>query len=225
MTKKKLVYTAVIGNPDALYGPTLPLPDWEKICYTDLVAQRPVGYETRQVKALGRPPRQSHRFYKILRPMLLSGYTYSLWVTSTYQLKVDPTSLLEYLGPDSDILLFKHPQRDCLYQEAKVCQRYFNPEPIVRQVAKYRAEGYPEHNGLYATAVMLRRHSPLMTEMAWAWRREVWEFSHRDQIGLPYVIWKLGVKVSTFPSGEQLASNSFFNVFHHNYENNPFQDV
>jgi len=219
-----LIYTAVMGKPDVVYDPLVET-SWDKVCYTDLEVRHPIGYQVQQVHFPGQSSVKAHRFYKILRPMLLQGYTYSLWIDSNLQLKADPTLLFQYLDPDSDILLFRHPQRDCLYQEAEVCQQYFGPEPIASQVARYRAEGYPEHNGLYAAGFMLRRYSPTMAKLAWAWWWEVQDFSHRGQISLPYVIWKLGVKVSTFPDDECLTRNSFFDAYPHDYESNPFVEA
>jgi hypothetical protein len=88
--------------------------------------------------------------------------------------------------------------RDCIYEEAEILIKMTDsgkfkdhPEIIKKQVEKYRAEGYPEHNGLLSSMIMLRRHneSEVIQTME-DWWKELKLHSRRDQLSFNYVAWK-----------------------------------
>ena len=56
--------------------------------------------------------------------------------------------------------MFRHPERDCIYQESTIVKEfgYERPAIVDLQMACYRARGYPEHNGLNLGGVIFRRH-------------------------------------------------------------------
>ena len=53
-----------------------------------------------------------------------------------------------------------HPARKCIYKEAEACIALKKDarEVIEKQIARYRAEGYPKNAGMFETGVVLRRH-------------------------------------------------------------------
>jgi len=101
------------------------------------------------------------------------------------------------LSDEFDILVKPHPVRDCLYEEAKVCSthRLDYKDIIAQQVAKITAEDYPENYGLHEGNILLRKHTDLVKEFG----EGVWDMiehgSHRDQLAMDYVAWKLGLKI------------------------------
>jgi hypothetical protein len=102
---------------------------------------------------------------------------------------------------DADIALFRHSQRDCLYDEAEACKKagLDDPDVINYQVQRYRNEGYPAHDGLIEAGVLLRRHTPAVQELSEAWWREICRGSPRDQISGNYVLHSLGITPAYFP--------------------------
>ena len=67
------------------------------------------------------------------------------------------------------------------------------------RMAKYRAEGYPAHNGLNEAGVILRRHTPAIEAFNNAWWAELSRHSRRDQLSLNYVLDKLAIRPALFP--------------------------
>lgn len=204
-----VLFTAVFGKPDVLFDPMLPLPEVEKICFTDLEFLGQSRYRMVHVDLHELPPAKRNRRVKIFWPEIFDCFDYSLYVDSTVQVLVDPRDLIQYLDPGSDIAVFRAKLWHCLYREAIECVRLGLDDPslIRQQVANYRGEGLLPPTGLWAGTVILRRHTLAMREFAQAWWREVEQFSCRDQISLPYVVWRTGAQVSVLPGS--IYANEF----------------
>jgi hypothetical protein len=127
-------------------------------------------------------------------------------------LKCHPTELIRYLN-GLDVATFKYPStygpRDCVYQEAEACikRRKDRPDVIEAQMARYRAEGYPEHGGLVETSVVVRTFGETVRRFNAAWWREICSGSRRDQLSFNYVAWKLDLNYSLLPGSR--VSNPF----------------
>ena len=207
--KEICAYTGVFGREDVLLEPCFDAWKVDLFCWTDLDFG---GRSMWQMVRVGLPdlePARRNRQVKIWFPAAWNGYEYSLYVDSTVELLVDPRELIPLLEPGSDICVFRHPHRDCVYEEARevVRQRKAKAEVVARQVAAYRGRGVIPHSGLWACTVILRRHTPFMREFGRRWWAEVEAFSHRDQISFPVVVAETGAKVSEFPGS--LLQNEF----------------
>ena len=110
---------------------------------------------------------------------------------------------------EHELVLWDHPEdRDCLYQEAEHCWDWprYADEPLRAQVAAYRAEGMPEHFGLWAATCIARLHTPAMRRLGERWLEENHRWSIQDQVSLPYLLWREGVRPGTF-GVDQLAND------------------
>ena len=59
------------------------------------------------------------------------------------------------------------------------------------QTERYRQEGYPEHNGLIESAILVRElKDQRLISLMEAWWQEVLHGSKRDQLSFNYVCWK-----------------------------------
>lgn len=104
------------------------------------------------------------------------------------------------------IAAFRHPRRDDIYLEAEASlgaegqDGKYADQPLLDQVAAYRAEGHPEHGGLYACGVVAwDLADPKAAELGKAWLAENVRWSFQDQLSLPVVARRLGVNVGVFP--------------------------
>jgi hypothetical protein len=95
----------------------------------------------------------------------------------------------------ADIAGFPHPWRDCAYEEARECVDLGRADAALMQaqVDEYRAAGLPEHVGLWNTMVLARRRTDAMIELGRAWWDEITRHTPRDQVSLPYLLWKRGI--------------------------------
>ena len=94
----------------------------------------------------------------------------------------------------ADIALFRHPHRSCAYAEIDACvkRKKFDPDVATKARSHLLLAGFPKDFGLWACGMLARRtHCNSLQIFAapiwWEMVREV----PRDQIWLPYVLWKI----------------------------------
>ena len=134
----------------------------------------------------------SHKYFPDADVTIMHGASLRLLATTA--------EVLEWLD-DADMAAFKHPHRDCIYDEAKVVlalgkDAAANVEP---QMEAYKAEGFPAHYGLAALTMLVRRHTDAVAAFNTFWWGQVKQYSVRDQLSFNYVCWKLGMTYGTFP--------------------------
>jgi len=106
----------------------------------------------------------------------------------------NPSSLLELCSKISDNGwgIFNHPDRNCLYKEAKAAKSfaYVNNSLLHQQVAFYRSQRMPNNYGLYACNFFIRSFKSLYSsQILWhSWLIEYLRWVPRDQISLPYCL-------------------------------------
>ena len=145
--------------------------------------------------------RRDAKVYKILPFAFLPNYDYYFWIDSTHILEADPCEIINTYLKDSDIAVFKHPERDCVYIEGNFVKqiRFDHPNLLEDQLAFYKDVCYPEHNGLYELPVRVQRNTKLTQRLGWMWWEQICMFSSRDQISFPFVCHQLGIKPTILP--------------------------
>ena len=217
--KKLAIYTALFGEFDTLYDPLGHLDGMyhfnghgiDRFYFTDLDMNGRISYAVvkKNLDYLSFVKRQ--RKVKIIIPdEIFDNYEYSMWVDCRPKLVIDPYFFLDYL--DTDFLIMGHSCRRCLYDEGKVCvmNSKARESVISKQLDYYRGKEYPTQNGLYYTGFMVRKHTKELKELMNSWWGEVRKFSHRDQVSLPYVLWKHKFDITLFP--ENLKPKLYMNV-------------
>jgi hypothetical protein len=212
MSDRAIIYTAIAGGYDNLKPPmNAGEPEQDRslrIAFVD----NPVicagvdcpGWQIQQMSSISTDPLMQSKRYKVLaHEVLPPGTEFSLWVDGSMEFssRLHPGELARLYLADADLALFKHPIRDCLYDEAHRCDvgKMDDSAVIARQMNRYRAEGYPRNNGLAECCVILRRHTPAVARLNEMWWKEIAEGSRRDQLSFGYVCWKLGMKYALFP--------------------------
>lgn len=120
--------------------------------------------------------------------------------------------LTDRLPPEinSDIAVFHHPNRNCLYLEAELCKRLNlgNPEQIDKQITRYQQEGFPKGLGLGENCYIIRKNNDKVREFNELWWDEYENGSERDQLSFMYCVWKTGINLE-FITGNP-RSNSLY---------------
>lgn len=213
--EKIVVYTSITGKKDILrvdqnfYGAKF-------IAFTNLE----YGIDSKewniiQPCSLFNDPRRNSRIHKILSHQYIEA-EYSIWIDGNLSLQVPAEELLKFLD-DSDIAMFRHAERDCLYDEASICSflELDDSEVIKKQIDKYKKELFIKHFGLFETGLIVRRHTKKIEEFNNSWWSEVTTFSKRDQISLMYVAKKTGVKIIQIPGSAHWNQNIYVNMNKH----------
>lgn len=163
------------------------------------------------------------KYFKTQMHRALPDYDLFVWLDG--KIKVHSPYLLgamiRELGEENDIAVLKHSARHCIYQEIDyieqeifagnkgLIERYAD-QPIRKEVEYYRANGYPENNGLFDCSMFIVRNTPEMNELFNKWWDMCLRFSYFDQIALPFLIWKNKVRAK-----QLVLPNYFFETVPH----------
>ncbi|WP_462381122.1 rhamnan synthesis F family protein [Pseudomonas sp. Marseille-QA0892] len=161
------------------------------------------------------------RRVKSSAPCHLQGYRYGIWVDANVLIR---RSLRPYLdlaeaNPNVPIFGIPHPVRSCIYEEAEAVVEHgkANQEKVEEQMIRYAAEGFPKKYGLIETNFLLFNLShPLTPKIFELWAQELESKTHRDQLSLNYVLWKLNAEwLPLMAEGHSLRDCPDFAYFGH----------
>lgn len=191
---KGVVYSAVTGGYDRINEPQYVNPQLDYILFTD---DPDIRSDVWQIRLIDNPEELDNtrlaRRIKILGYQYLEGYDYSIWVDGKMAIMGDLQDFARKNRGSQPMLCFNHPAYDCIYEEEKRCEEISKDDPalMTAQVERYRREGYPEHNGLIESAVLIRElKDDRVVRLMEAWWQEVLCASKRDQLSFNYVCWK-----------------------------------
>ena len=216
---KIVVYTAIFNNYDWLKEPVIKPEDIDFICYTDSNAIKSKNWKVVKMDLNGKNPSLLNREIKLLYPYTeLKDYDYSLYVDGSMMIKGDVGEFIrKYIELEPVLMNFRHPNKDCLYTEVDYCieRGRGNAEKLREQKKKYEEDGMPQHFGLSDNKILLRNnHSEEGKKMMDEWFYHVVNYSGRDQVCLPYILYKHHRRYSFFE--ENIEKNEYFETWPHN---------
>lgn len=174
----------LLDGYDDLKEPKYITPGWDYYCFTNDRGLKSENWQIVQVPKVADVKRQSRHFKCI--PHFQAAQT--IYIDATREICGD----LELFAASKrrGLWLEPHPYRNCLYKEAQTVmdKGLDDPAIVAAQIARYRAEGYPPNTGLYRGGVIVRNGD--CTDFSACWANEIKNGSHRDQISLPYSLWK-----------------------------------
>lgn len=152
-----------------------------------------------------RPLMEAKR-YKVL-PHTFFADDVTIWLDGNVWLNQEPQVVADALLGDADIALMQHPYRETVWQEFGALgeqKRFRIPwlqDQLKAQEAAYREAGLPDDAPLYECTVLIRRNNEPVNRLMDAWWSQICRWQWRDQVSLPYVLWKYGagVKVAAHP--------------------------
>lgn len=163
-------------------------------------------------------PRRSARYHKCMPQRVLPHHDYSVWVDGSQIFKavhVWKDIVSPQIAGGYDLATFKHPLRQCVYQEERACEKHRKDSvDIMRlQMARYQSEGYPAYNGMVETTCVLRANTSEVHEFNATWWNEILKDSFRDQLSFNYVCWKLAREYGHIPGHRE--ESVFFDFVSH----------
>lgn len=175
------ILTAVYDGYDTVKPFLAQSIECEAICVTDDPTLEVDGwrvlYEPRDTH-----PNRSAKHPK-MRPWTYTNARWSVWIDASFRITSHTFAedVLQYAKP---IAQFRHPDRDCIYDEAAISigMAKYHGHPIDAQMKRYRVDGHPERWGLWATGVIAREHTLEVMKFGDEWLAEVHEWSFQDQL-------------------------------------------
>lgn len=220
---KIVIYTCLIGGYDELLIPNFISPDCDYVCFTDdeeLIKKAYVGpWKIEKLQFSELDNGKNNRWHKMHPHLLFPNYESSLYIDSNVYFRTG--KIFEYISAlpnDCIIALSPHPERDCIYEEAKFVLeiKLDKPEKVIPLVEKYRKEGFPEHFGLGENNVIFRHHNRLeCIKLMDEWWNIFLEYSRRDQLSLFYLFWKNNTDFSFFSPYPFKKDHKNFRIYRH----------
>ena len=137
-------------------------------------------------------PVMEAKVYKVLAHQFIEA-DYSIWVDGNISLLISPEQLVkEYMKDEYEIAVFKHPKRNCLYDEAERLKEIFPSliQTIDSQMYHYYRQEFPKQNGLKECSVIIRKHNKEIEKFNNAWWSEICRWTYRDQLSFTYILSK-----------------------------------
>ena len=200
--KKISILTANLGNFDIPVDcvPQVLPSGWEEVFYRFT--------DTNFPPITGLTPRLQYRIPKLFGWEMFPGYDYYFWLDGSFSLQ-RPDALVWFLDQlkDADILLFKHPWRKTIKEETdhittKLAQnsRYIVPRYKnglhKEQYAECMSDPGFKDDRLYASTVFMYVNTKRVQEAMKMWWYHQSRYYTVDQIALPYILFKSGLRVN-----------------------------
>ena len=166
-------------------------------------------------------PRLRAKYFKMFpwEVAALSKYETVIFIDGSIQITSPDFVRFMAEGCTSDIALYLHPQRDCIFDEAQASRSLvkYDNQAIDSQM-DYYANLYPRHGGLWACGVMVRKiQSPLIRELMAKWWWENIKWTYQDQLSFPVICRMLGIHPTALEGNQY--KNPFFKI--HWHDDNP----
>jgi hypothetical protein len=224
---KIAVYTTIFGDYDQLQPVPKQSVKADYYCITDnqkaimKLYKGDPSCEDWQVIQVEQPrkdlhPRMRAKWFKIFPWECEKLLSYEKIIFFDGDLKINSPDFIEYCiqSMKNDILLFRHPYRNCIYDEKKASEdmvKYQN-ENMEAQVNYYK-RFHPEKFGLWACTVIVRRPTFRIKALMMSWWHENIKFTWQDQLSFPVVCRIHNIFPEVFP--DLLYQNRFFKMQSH----------
>lgn len=208
---KVVCYTTLVGDYDELRSPKYVSPNWEYVCFTDQPITQAGIWQIQPLKKIfaGHPTLTS-RWHKTHPHRLFPAVEFSVYLDANLQItgRHLESRCQTFIKESVLIALPPHPDRTCAYDEMTKCiQTNRDRVQKIKKVEKHLcAEGFPKQQGLYENNLVFRaHHHPQITRLNTDWWTFLHDYSHRDQLTLTFLLWKLEIAAEcVVPVGDTL---------------------
>ena len=221
MCDSTIVYSAVTSNYDMVFKPRVFTKNVQYVLFSDQPG-KVKGWSVLPIsKVIKGGESLTNRWYKLFPHEVFIDAEYSVYVDGNIRIIADLTPLLqEFKESNAALGVFKHQDRNNVFQEADACLELGKfDEQDVRRVKKqlkvYIESGMPPDQPLTYNGIIFRWHKhPGLSKAMTSWWNQMQSYSKRDQISLPFVVWEnnLPVKKWNMPYKED---NAYFEVYPH----------
>lgn len=216
---KLVVYTCIWGKYDNIIEPFYINPDIDYYIITDMEVPISSAWKeydiSKMINVNAMSPIEVNRFCKMLPHKLFPQYDYSIYVDGNIRVVTDLMPIIADMK--NQVIGIHDYQVDCIYnmKDAIIAGKRAKKENVLPQIKRYLDEGFPKYFGAFECNVLVRKHMDIscMKIMDDWWEEFNITTSKRDQLSLPYVLWKNN-KMSTFiySLGRNVRENPRFQV-------------
>lgn len=223
--KKIVIYTCISGKYDEILSPVYNNDNVDYVMYTNNESIKFKIWQKRDIPNKIQELNNDiliNRYIK-MHPKELFGneYDYAIYIDGNIRTISDISSFVHQIKENTGLAIHRHYVRDCIYREAEACELYKKGDinNLQKQIKGYENEGMPKKYGLLECNVIvsdLKNENAIQILDRW-WKEFIHSNSMRDQICLPYVLWKMNYKINDIGNlGNNVHNNKKINIEKHN---------
>jgi|APSaa5957512535_1039671.scaffolds.fasta_scaffold69309_2 hypothetical protein len=221
MTSNIIVYSAVTASYDMVFKPRVCTDNVEYILFLDR-PRKVKGWNVLPISNVIKGDKSlTNRWYKFFPHEAFKEAEYSVYVDGNIRVIGDLELLIqEFKESGAALGVFKHTERTNISQEVDACLQRGkfserDKQQVKKQIKSYSEAGMPQEQPLADNGVIFRWHKhPMLSEAMTSWWEQLLTFSKRDQISLPYIVWKNNLPVKYW-SGSLREENKYFELYSH----------
>tara|TARA_R100000005_G_C4962449_1_gene178586 strand:- start:81 stop:791 length:711 start_codon:yes stop_codon:yes gene_type:complete len=197
---KTAVITYLMGDNDKLLEPHYINETWDLVCFTNKKDLKSKNWNVVFVedKEKEMNDKRFANFFKFnpfqsLYSAFQVNYDICITIDANVRIVKDLDKIVSFYCPTLyDITLAQHPIRNCVLEEcnAIVGEEKDTKEAVAQNIKLFHQNKYPTKNGLYQTTIMIWKNTQATQILSSEFWKLYCNMSERDQILLPYVIWK-----------------------------------
>jgi hypothetical protein len=199
-----------------VFPPVRPELGVDYVLLTDDPSLRVKNWRTQLVDPHGL---RGNRRYKMIGHRDLGEYDASIYVDGNIRILGSLHDFASrFLRTGAALGVYRHPVRTTVQEEIEACERAHKVEDagsMHREFAEYRADGFEDGVALIESGVVIKNHAhPALEPAMDLWWSLFDRHRTRDQISLPYVIWKSALPCYYIDESYKLA-NPWFGFYPH----------
>ena len=200
--KKIAVYTCITGQYDYIKEPLFVPNNCDFFLVTDQKAVKTQKWRVVDIDLIDEikymNAKDKNRFVKMHPELLFYDYDYSIYLDGNIQIVVDPTVFIQNMNRYG-ITTYRHTTEKCIYREAKKCilAKKASKSEIEKHVKFLNKEKMPVNYGMAYCGFIVREHrNKICQEIMDEWWKQYSQYSKRDQISFPYILFKKGIAIN-----------------------------
>lgn len=200
-----------MSDYEELKEPRVITPGWEYVCFTDQPFRSKI-WDIRRITS-NQSAVVSARNIKI---NYYTEFETSIYIDGSFAINCD-LNVFWQKNYESPFTVFKHPIRDCVYEECQACirNRRASELDIAQHMDYLHREGVPAGRGMIQSGILLRSTGAGVAEFCQIWYDQI-RRSTRDQIGFVYADFKMpGIAKRSRGHFDYRTSQEF--IFHPHY--------
>lgn len=223
INKKVVVYTCVTGNYDVIQEPYIQEENVDYVLFTDNSKIKSNIWNIRDIPEDIKKFENTviiNRYIKMHPKELFPTYDYAYYIDGNVKIFSEITSLIDKISKNSGLAFHKHKARNCAYDEIEACilMKKGNKEQLIDTRKKFEKEQFPKCYGLLeCNFFIVDINNECSSKILNMWWEEFYNSKcYRDQIYLPYVLWKNKIEFSNIGIiGENIYRNSKLRIVKH----------
>ena len=221
--KKIIVYTCIARGYDYLLPPVWLDPSIEFFCFSDDIDDESAGWQVTDIpeNEYSVDPVIRNRFCKMFPWKVLPKHDWSIYIDANIRLLSDPSPIITQVeSAGYQMAIPAHPHRSNIWEEVEACLRRkkFKPEDEVQvqgQLERYKQSGLTSGSGLTENNIIIRSgNRDVLEPVMQLWWDEFVSGVKRDQISLPYILFKTKTEIYRLPFSSR-DNNPYFRIVPH----------